>query len=207
MPIIPQYTLTYFNLMGRAEPIRLIFAQARVNYKDHRIERSEWPALKEKMPFSQLPVLEMDGKVLAQSHAIEKFLARMFGLDGKDDWESAKIDECVMGLEDLLQKMVPWFRETDEVKKIEIFKKLVSDEINPFLERYQKFLVDNGSGYFVGTDLTYADLSLFNTLHFMNTKLLPGHLKNYSRLNEFVDKIAALPNIKAWLETRPKTDH
>lgn len=207
MPIIPQYTLTYFNLMGRAEPIRLIFAQAGVNYKDHRIERSEWPAMKDKMPFGQLPVLEMDGKVLAQSHAIEKFLARMFGLDGKDDWESAKIDECIMGQEDLLQKMVPWFREENEAKKIEIFKKLVTDEINPFLERYQKFLVDNGTGYFVGTDLTYADLSLFHILSFMNTKLLPGHLKNYPRLDEFVTKIAALPNIKAWLEKRPKTDH
>jgi hypothetical protein len=46
MPILPQYKLTYFNLMGRAEPIRLIFVQAGVQYKDHRIETKEWPALK-----------------------------------------------------------------------------------------------------------------------------------------------------------------
>jgi len=148
----------------------------------------------------------MDGKILAQSHAIEKFLARMFGLNGIDDWESAKIDELVLGLEDLLQKMAPWFREESETKKIEIFKTLVDQEINPFLERYQKFLTDNGSGYFVGKDLTYADLSLFHIFSFFNGKLLPGHLKKYPKLDIFVRKIANLPNIKAWIEKRPKTE-
>ena len=39
--------LTYFNLRGRAEPSRLILAQAGVQYEDHRIQREEWPALKE----------------------------------------------------------------------------------------------------------------------------------------------------------------
>ena len=40
------YKLIYFNLRGRAELARLIFAQAGVEYDDHRIEREEWPELK-----------------------------------------------------------------------------------------------------------------------------------------------------------------
>jgi len=40
-------TLTYFNVKALAEPIRLILAVAGVNYEDKRIEREEWPALKE----------------------------------------------------------------------------------------------------------------------------------------------------------------
>ncbi|TMS37121.1 hypothetical protein L596_004121 [Steinernema carpocapsae] len=60
----------------------------------------------------------MNGKVLAQSHAIEKFLSRMFGLAGGDDWESAKIDELVFGVEDLVQKTSAWFKEEDEKKKV-----------------------------------------------------------------------------------------
>lgn len=43
----PQYKLTYFNGRGLAEIIRLIFAQAGVDYEDIRIEKDEWPALKE----------------------------------------------------------------------------------------------------------------------------------------------------------------
>ncbi len=47
MPIIPQYKLTYFNMMGRAEPIRLIFAQANVNYQDIRLDREQFAAIKQ----------------------------------------------------------------------------------------------------------------------------------------------------------------
>lgn len=38
--------LTYFNLRGRAEPARLIMAQAGVDYQDNRITSEEWAALK-----------------------------------------------------------------------------------------------------------------------------------------------------------------
>jgi len=41
-----QYTLTYFNVRGRAEIARLIFAAAGVAYEDKRIEREQWPELK-----------------------------------------------------------------------------------------------------------------------------------------------------------------
>lgn len=43
----PQYKLVYFNMMGRAEPTRLIFAAAGVPYEDDRIEKANWPTLKE----------------------------------------------------------------------------------------------------------------------------------------------------------------
>ena len=39
--------LTYFNLRGRAELARLILAQAEVEYEDKRIQREEWPTLKQ----------------------------------------------------------------------------------------------------------------------------------------------------------------
>jgi len=41
------YKLTYFNLRALAEPIRLIFAAAGVEYEDIRIERPQWPELKQ----------------------------------------------------------------------------------------------------------------------------------------------------------------
>jgi len=39
------YKLTYFNGRGRAELIRMIFAQAEVQYEDVRIERAQWQQL------------------------------------------------------------------------------------------------------------------------------------------------------------------
>jgi len=40
------YKLTYFNGRARGEFIRLIFAQAGVQYEDARVERADWPKLK-----------------------------------------------------------------------------------------------------------------------------------------------------------------
>ena len=43
---MPSYKLTYFNLRGRAELARLVFAAAGVEYEDKRINREEWAKLK-----------------------------------------------------------------------------------------------------------------------------------------------------------------
>ena len=71
------YKLTYFNLRGRAELIRYIFAAAGQEYEDVRIEKENWPAEKPKAPFGALPYLEVqDGAnsfVLPQSCAIGTF--------------------------------------------------------------------------------------------------------------------------------------
>uniref|UniRef100_A0A914VAT3 glutathione transferase n=1 Tax=Plectus sambesii TaxID=2011161 RepID=A0A914VAT3_9BILA len=203
---MPQYKLTYFNIMGRGEPIRLIFAQGGIDYEDNRVTGDAWTAFKPSTPFGQLPVLEVDGKMLAQSGAICTYLAKQSGLNGKDDWEAAKIQELNGGVEDLLAGFRPWFTEKDETKKKEILEKLTNEKIIPFLDRYEKFLADNGTGFFVGNDVTQADLNLFHWLGFLAHGICPEPFKKYAELNKFLAKIGGLPKIAAWLEKRPKTD-
>lgn len=43
----PVYKLIYFNVRARAEPIRFILAVAGVPYEDARIEKADWPKVKE----------------------------------------------------------------------------------------------------------------------------------------------------------------
>ena len=90
------YKLKYFNLRGRAELARLIFALAEQEYIDFRFEREQWSAHKATTPFGQVPVLEVteNGKTiqLSQSLAIARFLARRFNFYGKNDLEMAEID-------------------------------------------------------------------------------------------------------------------
>lgn len=54
------------------------------------------------MPFGQVPVLEVDGKMLAQSHTIARYLARQHGLAGKDDWEQGLADMYADNIGDLM---------------------------------------------------------------------------------------------------------
>ena len=71
-----EYKLSYFDLRGRGEFIRFIFAAANQKYQDNRISLTEWNNFKSKTPFNQLPILEIQQEsetvVLAQSKAIGK---------------------------------------------------------------------------------------------------------------------------------------
>lgn len=54
--------------------------------------------------FGQVPVLEVNGKHLAQTHTICRHLAHKFNIAGKNDWEKAKCDEIVDGVQDFQQR-------------------------------------------------------------------------------------------------------
>ncbi|XP_076483683.1 hematopoietic prostaglandin D synthase-like [Bombus vancouverensis nearcticus] len=58
------------------------------------------------MPYKKLPVLEIDGKPVAQSNAVARYLARKYDLMGKDEWDAMICDELVDTLGDL--KQVSW---------------------------------------------------------------------------------------------------
>jgi len=201
---MPTYKLHYFNARGRAEPARLIFAYAGQAYEDIRMEHAEFGSKKGNYPFGQVPALEVDGKMLAQSSAVNRFLARTFHLTGKDDWEAALCDMYMDGVTDVLQHLVPWFREQDPEKKKAIWTNLENEHFKPMAIKYEGFLTKNGTGYFVGNQVTWADLALSEI--FGGWQENHAHLlKPHPKLAEFVTKIRSIPKIKAWIEKRPKT--
>jgi glutathione S-transferase len=53
------------------------------------------------MPLGQLPALEYDGAVLSQSLTIARFLAKEFGLAGKNNLEQAQADMIIDAGNDL----------------------------------------------------------------------------------------------------------
>jgi hypothetical protein len=63
--------LTYFDMRGRGEAIRLLLHATRTEFEDNRIvSRADWAVLKPMLPFGVLPIYESNGIHLAESHAI-----------------------------------------------------------------------------------------------------------------------------------------
>uniref|UniRef100_A0A914XNZ3 glutathione transferase n=1 Tax=Plectus sambesii TaxID=2011161 RepID=A0A914XNZ3_9BILA len=184
---MPHYKLTYFNLYGRAETSRILFHLAGVPYDDVRIEMEEWAGKKSDTRWGFLPELEVDGKKLAQSYAIHLYLAKIFGFGGKDEWETARILEFLLA-----------FDEKDELTK-----SAIDGGLKPLYNRLEKSLEENGNGYFVGNQLTVADISTFVMLTGIE-EFQSGVLSEFAKLVAFVKRIEDEPKVKEWIEKRPK---
>jgi len=209
--------LIYFNGKGRAEPARLILAHAGVDYEDHRIEFSDWPNLKPTLPFGQVPVLEVEGKTIAQSNAIYRFLARRYNLAGKSEFEEAEADMIVGVMGDAFDGFVACLLEgkmkrNDEVRQKMLIEEFKTKTLPAHLDVMQKVLDEKKGKYLVGSDLTWADLVFICGLDmYVNGHgMMPEYenknaLKDYQTITEYKKNIENLPKIKEWIEKRPQT--
>jgi len=201
----PTYKLTYFPVKALAEPARLIFAFTNTPYEDIRLEKATWPEHKPKYEWGTLPVLEVDGKSLSQSHAILRYLGKQFNLAGENDFESAKCDEMVEAMADLKAAAFKYFFESDEDKKKEIGKTLLGETFPKFLGIWEKILSDNGTGFLVGKKFSYADFCVASYLQIYRDTLGDSLLDKYPAIQAHQEKVFNSPGVKQWVENRPKT--
>ncbi|TMW59794.1 hypothetical protein Poli38472_004863 [Pythium oligandrum] len=130
----PTIKLIYFNGAARAESIRLAFYIGNVPFEDVRLSFQEFGALKETFPYGQLPVLEVDGEVIAQSEALLRYAGRLSGLYPVNDPVAAlKIDELLGSTDELKSKMIPSIHEQDPDKKKALREELANAVIPRFL--------------------------------------------------------------------------
>merc|ERR1712198_744802 len=85
--------------------------------------------------------------VVAQSMAITRFLAAEFGLKGKNNLESAHIDEIVDTIEDVINVAIKTHFETDPAKKAETIAQLNKSTILPMLANIEKRLASRGGQF------------------------------------------------------------
>jgi len=202
---MPTYKLTYFNSRGRGESIRLIFAQAGVEYEDKRVSKEEWAQLKPSTPTRQLPILEVDGRTLHGSRPICRFLGERFGLARSNDLENAEIAAFIDFLDDFLKKIFPLFMEKDETKKAEIKTNIEENEIPKYMNLLEKMGNSKSGDFIFGEKVTYADLRFFTISEFL-VKVFPSCLEGRPGLSKVRESVEKLPNIACWLKERPVTD-
>jgi glutathione S-transferase len=198
-------TLTYFDVRGRAEVIRLILEEVGQPYRERRIALSEWGALKPSFPFGQVPLYQEGELSIPHSHAIYRYLARKHGLCGGSEAERIRLDIVEETFVDLQNELgvfywSPQFHDNrDEYER---------SKLPALLDKAQRLLVQNrsGDGYWVGTDLTFVDFCAWHFLDYVRP-FSQRTLDTFEKLVAFKRRIESRPRVAAYLasERRPKT--
>jgi len=207
---MPSYKLTYFDVRGRAESIRMLFAMAGAEYENCVVGQADWPEMKKKVPLGALPILEVDGKLLLQSRGIASYLAREFGFYGANSWETAKVDEVNGLVEDLWLPLVEiMYSSMDKEKKEEQTKAYYEEKFPKFMGFLEETLAknNNGEGFFVGDKISLADLNYHTSIETIEATPFPNKgLEKYPKLAALKDRISAHEKLAPYLAARKKTD-
>jgi glutathione S-transferase len=158
---MPRIVLTYFDFDGsRGEAARLAMHLGGIAFEDKRIARNDWASVRDQYPFQTLPVLEVDGRMIAQSNAINRYVGKLAGLYPKDDWQAAIADEVMDAVEDITTRIGGTFALEGEAKK-KAREALASGPIARFLRQFDARLEAGGGEWFVEKRLTVADLKCY----------------------------------------------
>jgi len=191
--------LKYFNIRGRAEPIRVLFEDQGVKYEDKRVAKEEWVELKKNLVesgdniFGQLPVLVINGKTYVQSYAIFRYIGNHLDIYGSNLEERYQIDMFAEGLTDLVREMVVLFGNNDEAKQL-----FWKDKFPLHAGNLDKVLANNGGPFVLGTKFSWIDAVAFNLV----SRVLPDVAdvkEKYPHFGKLHAAVAARPNIAAYL--------
>ena len=185
---MPRLVLTYFDIdASRGEAARLATHLAGIAFEDKReFARSDWPHSATSTPYQSLPILEVDGKVIAQSNTINRYVGKLAGLHAKDDWQAALVDELMDAVEDITYKIGNTFALEGEAKK-KAREALAAGSIARFLKQFEARLKDGGGEWFVEKRLTVADLKCFLFVRWLKSGAL-DHIPA-----DIVDQAGAAP--------------
>jgi len=201
---MPNIKLTYFDLRARAEPCRLLLAYAGAKYEDERLpapwdNMAPWAALKPNTPWGQVPLLAWDGEVIAQSMACARFLAREYNLAGRTSMEMAQVDEIIDVIQDLLNAWYSLYHAKDTAGQ----QKFLETNIPTGMGQLEKKLESRGGQYMVGNAFSWADLHLFFYVTDMKLMANKDVDQNFPKIANLVQRVGRIPNVKAWVESRP----
>eukprot|EP00802_Teleaulax_amphioxeia_P022288 Tamp_22720.p1 GENE.Tamp_22720~~Tamp_22720.p1 ORF type:complete len:247 (-),score=75.01 Tamp_22720:312-1052(-) len=216
----PKIKLTYFNIEGVAEKVRLAFKIGGVEFEDVRVNFPDWAALKPKTPFGQLPFMNIDdAEPVAQSGAMLRYAGKLGKLYPEDMTQAIKVDEIIGLQEDMSAKLgvtiyvgmrpeaygypADWPDEEKKACQKKLREKMCEEDgdLCTILKMFEGKLAASGTGYFVGDCPTIADCAFLPVVRQLRSGRLdhisPSIVDKYPKIVEFETKMNALPAVKA----------
>ena len=217
--------LVYFNVKGLAETTRILLAAAGAEYEDFRypLKINDWSTYDftrdefnkdkadgklwesmDKVPFLEVKKGETVLRI-AQSKAIERYVANKFGFMGNNNEEAAVIDSYC---EFLIDFKTAYGGEKRKPNKEEAMKKWFNETLVEKLAGFGKIISNDGmfeDGFTVGDKLSLADVSIYSFLveFFDNKEGATLAYKDCPKLKAIVKNVSNNEKISHWLNNRP----
>jgi glutathione S-transferase len=200
MPHAPNSSPVYC----RAEIIRIILNYGGIPFEDFTFKFEAWPEYKPKMPFGQVPVLEVDGEPLAQSTAIQRYAAKLAGLIPEDLFAAAKVDEAHALIAEMQDVIAPTNAVKDPEAKIKARQEAIAGPLKEKLSKLASLLTSAGGKFLTGDAPTYADIAAYKFMSGLVGGTMDGIptdvFDEYPELKAFHKRVAELPPIKKMYE-------
>eukprot|EP01053_Blabericola_migrator_P006607 Blabericola_migrator_1__6606@NODE_3333_length_1849_cov_439_478114_g2084_i0_p2_GENE_NODE_3333_length_1849_cov_439_478114_g2084_i0NODE_3333_length_1849_cov_439_478114_g2084_i0_p2_ORF_typecomplete_len213_score27_43GST_N/PF02798_20/1_3e11GST_N_3/PF13417_6/1_1e07Tom37/PF10568_9/0_011GST_N_4/PF17172_4/0_036_NODE_3333_length_1849_cov_439_478114_g2084_i035673 len=131
--------LHYLDVTGRAEPIRCALVAGGVGFEDKRYSLSEAAdKLKPLSPTRKIPILEVDGRMYAESHAILTYLCTLAGMVSSDPLEMLAHNMIMERLEARLTYLCPLYK-ADKEQRAKLLP-LAAADLRGFLSVFDEML-------------------------------------------------------------------
>ena len=195
----------------RAEVLRVSLYISNIPFEDVRISRDEFIKMiktgflpnGKRVPFHQLPVIEVDGEIIGQTGAIARYCGKISNLYSNDNINAAKIDQIIDAATDITNIVSPTIREKDEQKKIED-RLLLKNKLLPRWFKYlENILSQETSEWFVENKMTIADIAMWRLLGWLTSGIIDGIpttiVDNYPKLKNIHYTVHHNAKVQEWM--------
>ena len=194
----------------RAEVLRVSLFIKDIPFEDVRVSREEFIHLiktgflpnGKRSPFHQLPVIEVDDKIIGQTGAIARYCGKVSNLYSDDMLKAAKIDQIIDAATDITNVVSPTIREKNEVKKMEDRKVLVNKLLPRWFKYLENLLSEDESTWFV-EKMTIADIAMWRLLGWLTSGIIDGIptsiIDDFPKLKNIHHQVHTHPKVQEWM--------
>ena len=203
--------IIYFNFpFWRAEVARIPLYISNTKFEDKRITSEEFSYIKENgkmtdgtiIPFSQLPVLVIDGQSIAQTGAIARICGKISGFYPDSLVEAGKVDQIIDTATDINMLMRPSMREQDPDKKKLMRQELSKNDLPKYFG-YLEDLLKEENIWFAENRMTIADIAIWRLMGWLKSGVIddiPQDITDdFNKLNRVYNEVNNNTDIKRWV--------
>jgi len=192
--------LSYFELRGRAEAIRVLLHATQTEFEDRRVvSADEWGTLKPELPFGGLPIFETGGVLVCESHAILRYLGKKLTPYTHNELGYARLDAAHDAIATFQEDLWRFNWVENYYDHLESYAEAT---LEPRLKMLSTWFCREreGSPEWFGAAFSHVDCVAFCFLDEVDA-FFPGVIAGFEKLVALRSRVASLPGVSDYLDS------